>query len=58
MRIILIAEDSERKLVEQYLPGETNILVTGVGALNVIHALRDIPRDTELINIGFIEYSE
>ena len=53
MRIILIAEDSERKLVEQYLPGETNILVTGVGALNVIHALRDIPRDTELINIGY-----
>lgn len=53
MRTILIAEDSERKLVEQYLPGETNIFVTGVGALNVIRALRDLPRDTELINIGY-----
>lgn len=53
MRTILIAESSERKLVEEYLPGETNILVTGVGALNVMKALRDLPRDTELINIGY-----
>lgn len=53
MRTILIAEDGERKLVEEYLPGETNILVTGVGALNVMRALRDLPRDTELINIGY-----
>lgn len=53
MRTILIAEASERKLVEEYLPGETNIIVTGVGALNVMHALRDLPRDTELINIGY-----
>ena len=53
MRTILIAEDSERKLVEEYLPGETNILVTGVGALNIIRSLRDLPRDTELINIGY-----
>jgi len=53
MRTILIAEDSERKLVEEYLPGETNILVTGVGALNVLRSLRDLPRDTEIINIGY-----
>jgi hypothetical protein len=53
MRTILIAEDSERKLVEEYLPGETNILVTGVGALNIIRSLHDLPRDTELINIGY-----
>ena len=53
MKTILIAEEGERSLVEQYLPGETNILVTGVGALNVIAALRDLPRDTELINIGY-----
>lgn len=53
MRTILIAEDGERQLVEQYLPGETNILVTGVGALNIIRSLRDLPRDTEIINIGY-----
>ena len=53
MRTILIAEGGERQLVEQYLPGETNILVTGVGALNIIRSLRDLPRDTEIINIGY-----
>lgn len=53
MRTILIAEDSERKLVEEYLPGETNILVTGVGALNVLRALSDLPKDTEIVNVGY-----
>ena len=53
MRTILIAEESERKLVEEYLPGETNVIVTGVGALNIINSLRELPRDTELINIGY-----
>ena len=53
MRTILIAEEGERKLVDEYLPGETNIIVTGVGALNILRSLRDLPRDTELINIGY-----
>lgn len=53
MRTILIAESGESKLVEEYLPGETNIIVTGVGALNILRSLRDLPRDTELINIGY-----
>ena len=53
MRTILIAEEGERKLVEQYLPGETNIIITGVGALNVFRSLRELPRDTELVNIGY-----
>ena len=39
--------------MEEYLPGETNIIVTGVGALNILRSLRDLPRDTELINIGY-----
>ena len=53
MRTILIAEESERKLAEEYLPGETNIIVTGVGALNILNSLRELPRDSELINIGY-----
>lgn len=53
MKTILIAEEGERKLVEQYLPGNTNILITGVGALNVMKTLRNVPLDTELINIGY-----
>ena len=56
----------EKKLIEQYFSGKWHntqwemsdgslwdILVTGVGAINVMHALRDIPRDANLINIGY-----
>lgn len=56
----------EKKLIAQYLRGEMHgeqwqmadgslwdIIVTGVGAINVIHSLRDIPRDAEIINIGY-----
>lgn len=53
-RYIVIAEEGERSLVEQHLPGcNLPVIVTGVGALNVIRALQDVPRDAELINIGY-----
>ena len=55
----------EQKLIAQHLCGEMrgnqwhmldgsvwDILVTGVGAINVMKTLRDIPRDAQLINIG------
>lgn len=67
--IILIAEAGdfigEKKLIAQHLNGEWRenlwhmdaidweVMVTGVGAINVMHALRDLPRDTQLINIGY-----
>ena len=56
----------EQKLIAQHLSGEWvghqwqmtdgslwDIIVTGVGAINVMHALRDIPRDAQLLNIGY-----
>ena len=56
----------EKKLIGLYLQGEMvdnqwhatdgsvwDILVTGVGALNVMWSLRDMPRDTRLLNIGY-----
>jgi len=56
----------EKKLIGQYLKGEMvdnqwhaadgsvwDIVVTGVGALNVMQSLRDVPRDTRLLNIGY-----
>lgn len=55
-KYILIAEEAERKLIKEYLPNlepDWQVLVTGVGAFNVLRALRDIPRDAELINIGY-----
>jgi len=53
-RYIVIAEEGERSLIEQHLPGcDWPVIVTGVGALNVIRALQDVPRDAELVNIGY-----
>ena len=56
----------EQKLIAQHLCGEMrdnqwymadgtvwDIIVTGVGAINVMHSLRDVPRDAKLINIGY-----
>ena len=56
----------EQKLIAQHLSGEMrdgqwymsdgtiwDIIVTGVGAINVIHVLRDLPRDAQIINIGY-----
>lgn len=56
----------EQKLISQHLNGEMvgdkwhmsdgtiwEILVTGVGAINVMHVLRDVPRNSQIINIGY-----
>lgn len=56
----------EQKLIAQHLCGEMrdnqwhmsdgtvwDIIVTGVGAINVMHTLRDLPRAAKLINIGY-----
>ena len=52
--LVVIAEKEELKLVEKL--GFTTgypVLITGVGALNVIEALKDVPKDTRIINIGY-----
>ena len=56
----------EQKLIAQHLQGEMldgqwhmtdgtvwDIIVTGVGAINVLHTLRELPRDAQIINIGY-----
>lgn len=56
----------EKKLIAQYLNGQLqngqwqmingtiwDILVTGVGALNILQTLRNLPIDTRLLNIGY-----
>ena len=47
--MIVIAMEEERALVESNEP----VLVTGIGAINVMRALKDIPRDTPITNIGY-----
>lgn len=54
MKYLLIAEEGERQLIEKYLPGcDYPVVVTGVGAINIIHALSKLPRESELLNIGY-----
>ena len=51
--MIVIAEEGERALAEKWFPGQ-QVLVTGVGALNILRSLRNVPLDTPLINIGYV----
>ena len=52
--LVVIAEKEELKLVEELGYNNFPILITGVGGMNVIDALKDIPRDTEILNIGYV----
>ena len=52
-RLVVIAEKEELKLVEQLGYNDYPVLITGVGALNVMETLRDVPKDVCIINIGY-----
>ncbi len=60
-KYIILAEDGERKLIDEVgeklgcaeALREYDILVTGVGAINIIRSLQSVPRDAELLNIGY-----
>ena len=47
--MIVIAMEEEKKR----FAGDEKVLVTGVGAVNILQALRDVPRDTPIRNIGY-----
>ena len=51
--LVVIAEKEELKLVEELGYGKYPVLITGVGAINVINALKDLPKDTYIVNIGY-----
>ena len=56
--LIVIAEREELKLVDKLvdkgiLKKGITTLITGVGALNIISALKNIPKDRHIINIGY-----
>ena len=60
-KLILLAEEGERKLIHEVGAqlgcadwlAQYDVLVTGVGAINIIRALRHLPADTEILNIGY-----
>ena len=51
--IVVIASENERKLVEELGYNNCKVIVTGMGGINVIRALKDISHDEEIINIGY-----
>lgn len=51
--LVVIAQKEELKLVEELGYGDYPIMITGVGGMNVIRALDHLPRDTEILNIGY-----
>lgn len=54
MNYICIAEEGERDLIAKYLPNcNWPVIVTGVGAINIIQALSELPREANILNIGF-----
>lgn len=52
-KLVVIAEKEELKLVEELGYGNWQVLITGVGGMNVIKALKDLPKDMTIVNIGY-----
>lgn len=54
-KIILIAEEGERQLLTDLGLSleDAEVVVTGVGALNILHTCRDLPKDAEILNVGY-----
>lgn len=53
MTYVVIATPNEIELVKKLGYENAQIIITGVGGVNVIKALKHLPKDTEIINIGY-----
>ena len=51
--IVVIASENERKLVEELGYDKYPVIVTGIGAINVIKSLKNISKDEQIVNIGY-----
>ncbi len=52
--MIVIATKDELKLAEQYNVNNEEIVITGVGGLNVIEKLINVDKSTNILNIGYV----
>lgn len=52
---LLIAEEQELKLLPDLglNPEEWKVIITGVGAINIMNATRSIPKDALVVNVGY-----
>jgi len=54
MKIYVVATTNELKLLDNYnIESDDRIIVTGIGATNVIKALKDIDVKTPVVNVGY-----
>ena len=51
--IVVIASNNEKELVKKFGFDDAKIIITGIGGINVIRALKDIPHNEEIVNIGY-----
>ena len=51
--LVVIAQPEELTLVKELGFENEPIIITGVGGMNVINAMKDLPKDTEILNIGY-----
>lgn len=59
--IITIAEASELKLIEEITGGRAwsgKIIITGVGMMNTVRALKDVDRSATILNLGYAGTNE
>lgn len=50
---VVIAQPSEYELVKRFNYDKVPVIITGVGAMNVINALKGLPKDSWVINVGY-----
>lgn len=51
--LVVIASNNERKLASELGYEGYPIVVTGIGGVNVIKALKNVARNEEIVNIGY-----
>ncbi|MBR1929659.1 MAG: hypothetical protein IJ834_08035 [Paludibacteraceae bacterium] len=51
-QLLVVAEPQELQMAQQLFPNIPH-LITGVGAINIIRALQNLPKDTHIINVGY-----
>ena len=52
-RYLIVATPAELELVSREEIRSRHVIITGVGGTNIIAALRDIPREADVLNVGY-----
>ncbi len=52
--MIVIATNEELTLAEKFNTSNDEVILTGVGGLNVIEKLKDLDKDTPILNLGYV----